>query len=313
MTTPLYEIADWSAPAMGGKLAVALAADPAAIETATRAAERVGRRVAAWANRLTRFNDESDLARLNADGAATSRARPTLGSVLTWARDACASSDGVVDVTLLDARRAAEAGDLVSTVNEGPRGGCGWSIRSVGHAVEVNRPVGLRFDLDGVAKGWLADRASWLLADWPGGFVDADGDVALTAAGGVEWLIDVVDPRQVDGPPLATLRFAGTGGWRRTAGVATSGTSVHRWLFADGRLTHHLIDPRTGRPAETDVVQATVVAPTAREAEVMAKTAVILGSRAAAAYLGRSAAHAAVLLLDSGELMATPGTEGWLA
>ena len=101
---------------------------------------------------------------------------------------------------------------------------------------QVTRSPGVHFDLDGVAKGWLADRASWLLTDWPGSFVDADGDIALAAAGGVEWLIDVVDPRSDEAPPLATLRFIGTHGWRRTAGVATSGTSVHRW-FHDGRPT----------------------------------------------------------------------------
>ena len=48
--------------------------------------------------------------------------------------------------------------------------------------------------------------------------------------------------------------------------MATSGTSIHRWQLADGRMTHHLIDPRTRRPADTDVLQATVVAPTARVA-----------------------------------------------
>ena len=83
-----------------------------------------------------------------------------------------------------------------------------------------------------------------------------------------------------DALPLATLRLVGGDGWTRSFGAATSGTSVHRWQLADGRANHHLIDRRTGRPADTDVVQATVVAPTAREAEMIAKTAVILGCAA---------------------------------
>jgi FAD:protein FMN transferase len=95
--------------------------------------------------------------------------------------------------------------------------------------------------------------------------------------------------------------------------VATSGTSVHRWQLADGRATHHLIDRRTGRSAATDVVQATVVAPTAREAEMLAKSAVILGARGAYPFLTRSSAFAAILLLECGDLVATPGTEKWLA
>ena len=171
------------------------------------------------------------------------------------------------------------------------------------------------FDLDGVAKGWIADRAADLLRDWPGVAVDADGDIAFHADPGVEWLVEVADPRPTadEEVPLATLRLRNGDGWARTYGVATSGTSVHRWELADGRLTHHLIDRRTRRPADTDVIQATVIAPTAREAEMIAKTAVILGARDAYAFLERSAAMTAILLLDCDDIVALPGVEKWLA
>jgi thiamine biosynthesis lipoprotein len=230
---------------------------------------------------------------------------------LAWAREACSSPAGPVDVTLLDARIAAETFESPPPMTGAA--GTEWSIECVGRIAQVTRTPGVHFDLDGFAKGWLADRASWMLAAWPGSFVDADGDVALAAGPGVEWLIDVDDPRPAAKAPLATLRFAGIGGWRRTAGVATSGTSVHRWTRAGGETGHHLIDPRTGLPAITDVVQSTVIGPTASEAEVLAKAVLILGSVAGQRYLTRSAAHAAVLLLDSGYVVTTPGTERWLA
>jgi thiamine biosynthesis lipoprotein len=57
-------------------------------------------------------------------------------------------------------------------------------------------------------------------------------------------------------------------------GAATSGTTKRRW--GEGR--HHLIDPRTGAPAVTDLIEVSVLAPTALEAEILAKTALILGS-----------------------------------
>lgn len=303
-----FDVAAWSMPSMGGRVEVSVAAPAVELDPAERAARRVAQRIGAWATRLTRFADSSDLARLNGNPASSVRVRPTLGAVLGWAEQASADSSGVVDVAMLDARLAAEAG-----TDAQPRRSGHWTVKPANRHSDVARPPGLRFDLDGVAKGWLADRACWLLAGWPGAVVDADGDLALAAADGVEWLIDVTDPRAPDGPPLATLRLGSDGGWRRTAGIATSGTSVHRWHFADGRVTHHLIDARDGRPAQTDVVQATVVAPTAREAEVMAKAAVILGSAAAVDYLARSAAQAALLLLESGRLVVTPGTQSWLA
>jgi thiamine biosynthesis lipoprotein len=80
-----------------------------------------------------------------------------------------------------------------------------------------------------------------------------------------------------------------------------------------GETSHHLLDRRTGRPAQTDVVQATVVAPSAREAEMIAKSAVILGADRAHSFLSHSSSLAAVLLLDSDEVIATPGTQEWLA
>ena len=102
-------------------------------------------------------------------------------------------------------------------------------------------------------------------------------------------------------------------GWSGDSfGVATSGTSVHRWHGRQG-LTHHLIDPLTNRPAVTDVVQATVVAASTGLAEALAKSAVIRGSREGCALLDRAGAWAALLLLEDDSLLATRDTKRWLA
>lgn len=290
-----------------------------------------GARVNAWASRLTRFTSDSDLARLNADPSLPqSPVRPTLATVLDWAERAAEHSAGMVDVTLLDARLAAEGlAPRRETFGSGEGGGRGtaglgpdstgdpsspWKLEQSGRrGGVVHRQPGVRFDLDGVAKGWIADRAADLLWSWPGALVDADGDIALHVTAGVEWLIGVLDPRTPDAPNLAVLRIRGESPWRRSLGVATSGTTVHRWQRSDGSVSHHLIDPRTGRPAATDVVQATVVGPSAREAEVLAKAALILGSTDGLALLGRTAAHAAILVLETGETVSLPGTGEWLA
>ena len=78
-------------------------------------------------------------------------------------------------------------------------------------------------------------------------------------------------------------------------------------------MRHHLIDPRTNRSAVTDVVQMTVIAPSAREAETLAKAALILGSAAGLALLDRSPAAGAICLLESGAVIALPRTTAWLA
>jgi thiamine biosynthesis lipoprotein len=79
--------------------------------------------------------------------------------------------------------------------------------------------------------------------------------------------------------------------------VATSGIGRRSWLQA-GRPAHHLLDPATGAPAFTGVVQATALAPTALEAEIRAKAAVLSGP-AGERWL---AEHGGVLVLDDGSV-----------
>lgn len=307
---------------MGGRLDVRVAVDGAYRSEAERHVIRVGHRVDGWASRLTRFAESSDLSRLNRDDSACSMVRPTLAAVLTWAWTAGERTQRVVDVTLLDARLAAERGvapaapaspaslAVPAATPDGQRAPVSWRIERSGRSGMVRRQPGTHFDLDGVAKGWIADRALALLCRWPGALVDADGDIAISVAPNADWHVAVEDPRSPDGPPLAVLRVASPGPWRQTVGVATSGTTVHRWPIGTGAAAHHLIDPRTGRSAVTDVVQATVVAPSASEAEVLAKSAVILGSTDGALLLQRSACLFGLLVLESTETILLPDPRG---
>ncbi len=120
----------------------------------------------------------------------------------------------------------------------------------------------------------------------------------------------MADPR-TPGAQLAVFVLPGSPLGARY-GLATSGISVHRWAGPDGER-HHLIDPRTGRPAATDVVQATVLAGSARAAEAWAKTAVVLGLVAALDVLDRAPILGAILLVSDGRVLAVPRTTRWLA
>ena len=275
-------------------------------DAAGRDLEAVLDRIGAWASRLTRFEASSELMRLNAATSNRVLIGPTLTAVLDWARAAEGLADGLVDVAMLDARLAAERGDDARPPVAASRR---WSLDRGPRASTVRREPGVRFDLDGVAKGWLADRA---LAIAPGrsALVDADGDVALRLAPGDAWGVGIADPRQ-DGELLGILRFTAEHAPRRL-GVATSGTSVHRWAHPRG-TAHHLIDPRTWRPAATDIVQATVVAGSAREAEVFAKAAVIAGGDRGLRLLDRPGVVGALLLTEHGDVVATSGLRRWLA
>jgi thiamine biosynthesis lipoprotein len=147
-------------------------------------------------------------------------------------------------------------------------------------------PEGVALDLGGIAKGWTADRAarraSRLL---PWGLVDAGGDIRTfgdVPAEGIE--VGVEHPFD---PQVEVLRLALTHG-----ALATSSIVRRSW----GPNLHHLIDPRTGRPATTDVVQASIWAETCTEAEVNAKVALLRGVPA----LGELAA---TLVLEDGSVV----------
>lgn len=299
---------------LGGRVGVHLLPATGGAAMAERKAGRALDRIEAWASRLTRFDDCSDLCRLNMAPGSSVRVRPTLAAVLDWGRCAEAASGGIVNVALLDERHAVELGHPVGSTSPFPSATAGrrWSLTRTPRATIVHRPEGLRFDLDGVAKGWLADRALELLGGQRLAVVDADGDVALALEPGASFAIGIEDPER-DGDNLLVLRLDADRDDRPTRfGVATSGISKHAWRHGN-TTTHHLIDPRTGTSASTDLVQATVIARTARHAEALAKSAVILGARDAEAALDRADVLGAVLLTTDRRLLLTTSTARFVA
>ena len=256
--------------------------------------------------RLSRFDGKSELARLNRDPREEVPATPLLRALATAVGVAGSRSGGLVDATLLDEIERAgyrrSLGDdrplaLSAALAARPAPAPGrphpaqrW--RSVGvdeEAGTIVRPPGLRIDSGGIAKGLLAD----LLAAELGGqrtyAVDCCGDVRVGGSSGQGRSVLVDDP--FGGAPLHELRL-------RDGAVATSGISRRCWSGPNGRPAHHVLDPSSGEPAFTGIVQATALAPSALLAEVYAKAALLSGPAGAAEWLP----HGGVLVRDGGEV-----------
>ncbi len=296
---------------MGGRLSIHLDSEGRGRNAAQTGREVAGR-IECWAGRLTRHAATSELIALNEDPRNEVQVGPTLAAALRAGLTAYEATAGLVDITLLDARLAAEDPDATTPDATSPRatrtaGEMEWSLWSTYRGcATVRRPPGLRFDLGGVGKGWIADRALDGLATWVSAVIDADGDMAVRCAPGCFWEVGIDDPRAPDGL-LAVLRLSPSQSIGERWGVATSGTSVHRWNVA-GEDRHHIIDPRTRKPAVTDVVQATVVAGSALLAEALAKAVVIAGAVEGFALLERARVRGAVVLTSRGETLALPNT-----
>ncbi len=153
----------------------------------------------------------------------------------------------------------------------------------------IRRPPGLELDLGGSAKGWAADLLAARLVRHGRCAVDCGGDLRVAAGRGAPWEVRVRHP--LTGAIAHTFRV-------RTGGVATSGIDARLWERPDGGFAHHLIDPATGTPAWTGLVAVTALAPTALEAEALAKAALLSGPAAGRALL--RARYGGVLVSEDG-------------
>ena len=253
---------------------------------------------------LSRFLPASDLCLLNRDPRTRVPAGWMLRRFAAAVPPAGALTGGLVDATQVGAieaagyrgsRAAAQSTALREALAAGPARRAAqpdparrWELVDVDdEAGTVTRPPGVRLDSGGLGKGLAADLAAGLLARQATFAVDCAGDLRIGGTAGRARRVEVADP--FGGPPLHRFHVS-------EGAVATSGISRRSWLMPEGRPAHHLLDPRTGRPAFTGVVQATALAPTALEAEARAKAALLTGPEAGAGWL----AHGGALVFEDG-------------
>jgi thiamine biosynthesis lipoprotein len=239
--------------------------------------------------RLSRFRPDSELCALNADPRERVPASHLLRDAVRAALWAAERSAGLVDPTLLDdLERAGYTESLAprgqSNKYEGvrplnkwgseqktgaeqtrlhlgrPRDDQRWRrIRVEGDAVV--RPPGMRLDLGGSGKGHVADLVAAILTPERRWAIDCGGDVRV--GGVVDQTVVVAHPAGGEAARFTLQRGA----------VATS--AVHARAWPGG---HHLLDPATGEPVRTGVIQATAVGTTTLEAETLAKMALLRGT-----------------------------------
>ncbi len=212
-----------------------------------------------WERAFTRFAPDSELSHVNANPDSTVVVSETFARVTRVALAAWKATGGLVDPTLACAIESAGYDcdfDLLRRNDPRPPGapfpGRAADVRIAGRL--LRRPPGVRLDLAGVVKAIVVDQSLRML---PGeGFVTAGGDVATRG------------PATVGLPGGSSITL-------HDGGLATSGIAARSWQRG-GRLQHHLIDPRTGRPAESRWRLVTVAASSCLGADVAAKAAFLL-------------------------------------
>jgi thiamine biosynthesis lipoprotein len=270
-------------PCFGGMCtALVIGSGPAG--TPRAAARRAKRDLLAWHEQFSRFQPDSELSRINRDRRETIPASPAMTRFVEAALNAAATTAGLVDPTLAgEMDRAGYAKHLDSVpvplplalalapprAPGGPNPTGAWrQVRVDRRAGTVTRPPGVRLDSGGIVKGMFGDILAAVLGKHESFAVDAAGDVRFGGSGSLLRPIRVANP--FDESVLHVFELT-------RGAVATSGIGKRSWLDSDGRPAHHLLDPATGRPAFTGVVQATALAPTGVQAEALSKAALLSG------------------------------------
>jgi thiamine biosynthesis lipoprotein len=265
-------------PAAGGAAALDLEALGSschlfAVGAGDRALDQAASWVEAMHHRLSRFEPGSELSAFNARSGGWVEVSPPLEELLRQALRAYEVSSGLVHAGVLPSLLAA---GYVRTLSEGvaaPHPDAFQVPAPLPELLQVRRGRarlrhGALIDLGGIAKGWMADRLAESLGD--NALVNLGGDLYARGGGpeGKGWPVGM-------GGVTVLLR---------DCGAATSATRRRRWV-SSGQSYHHLIDPRTGRPALGDLEEVSVLAPTATDGEILAKAALLLGSVRAPAFL----------------------------
>ena len=250
---------------------------------------------------LSRFRPDSELSRFNGCRENVCPASPDFFAAVEASLWAAQQTGGIYDPTILSYLEEAGydctfgavanprpllpddlAAEFFPPAKRSSAGNLtGYDYRHIGldpFTRMMSRPPGLRIDLGGMGKGWAVDRAADELCDMGHFLLNAGGDLYAYGTPGAErgWEVNLAHPQ------IAELNYAVL--WLNHHALATSTTARRRWV-RNGAVQHHLIDPRSGRPAETDALSVSVVAGRVFTAEIYAKTALILGIEEGLAFL----------------------------
>jgi thiamine biosynthesis lipoprotein len=259
-----------------------VATDGDGLESATTAVTEVLQDVD---TAYSRFREDSELSRLNASQGRVVRVSPLLATAIDAAQRAARLTDGAVDPTIGQAIRIAGYDDDFSRIagQGGPINLRAWRVpgwKAIGfdrRSRVVLLPDGVELDLGSTGKALAADlaaRAALKAAGAGGVLVSLGGDIATAGPpppGG--WQIHVAEDSaerpDADGEVICLP----------SGGVATSSTTVRRWIRGKAVL-HHIIDPQTSLPTTGPFRTVTVVAATCLDANIASTAAIVIGATA---------------------------------
>lgn len=237
-----------------------------------------------WERLFSRTLPHSDISRLNGAAGHEVAVGEETFQLLQEALRYCAASKGVFDITVGNAVGLWNLKQGISPTATQRQEACrhiDWRnllLRRDNNGAPVAQLTdpAAAVDVGGIAKGWMADE---LLQGWnptisSGMLVNLGGNVAVRGSKptGDPWRVGIRNPQEPRNPRALLGSVPITEG-----SVVTSGTYERSFTTPDGTVVHHILDPRTALPVETDVAAVTVVARRSLDAEGYSTTLLALG------------------------------------
>jgi len=253
-----------------------------------------------WERTFSRFLPDSELTKLNLAAGNEITSSTEMIEVIQKAAMVESYTDGVVNFTMHEQIKQAgyttdfkqQKGWLTQRLYDP------WGARRYIREVDINEkfrtiimPYDMHIDLGGIVKGWAAQRAAEWLNKLGPALVNAGGDLYASRPqiDGAPWQVAIERPYFPDEHIANFALYHGA--------AATSGTWRRRWQF-NGSMHHHVLDPKTGAPAQTDLSSATIISSDGVLAEAGAKTVLILGSMRGMEWAEKNGMAAFIVLED---------------
>ncbi len=272
--------------------------------------ERVRQYFAESEARFSRFRDNSELSRLNRAAGTWFHASPDLFEVVQEALELHQLTDGLFDPSMLHALQQAgydRSMDEIKKLPPLPAAAPEIWVRPEFTETRLDPkrnaiwlPREIQIDLGGIAKGWTASQAAAMLSEYsPACTVNAGGDMMCVGLpqGQAAWEVDLEDPLD-EQQVLAVLSIP-------PGALATTSVTRRRWVQG-GLPRHHVIDPRTGQPVESNWLSISMYAPKATHAEAFAKTLLMLDEDEILAFMSQFPTYRFVAVDRDGKLWGSP-------
>jgi FAD:protein FMN transferase len=272
-------------------------------------AERARARIDQLEQRWSRFIDESEVSILNRRAGELVEVSDDTRLLVELAIEAWRISGGSFDPTVLGAVIRAGYDRSFEALGDAPKAGLSSLLLGCTDieitAQGIRLPADTGFDPGGIGKGLGADIVAEdaMNAGADGVCINLGGDLRVRGRSpeGGGWTIDIEHP--LVNEPIARVGVS-------EGAVATSTTLKRQWKV-EGAPRHHLIDPATGQPSDSDLTLACVISAQAWAAEVLAKAVLLRGSAHPFDLLGGTGAQALVVDRD-GRIDATDGFAAYL-